>query len=361
MQKISCIVLCAGEGTRMGEGPVHKVCCPIRGRPAVLRALDCYKEYGLDPIVVVVGSKAENVMETVAEEYPEAMFAFQPRRLGTGNAVRYGYELLKKIDKSPKVPVLITMGDKLISQAAIEQLIESYRQSKAALAFCTAPRSEWASGRVAKDEQGELIGIFERQDIRRAMFINRLLDLCRTGDPITTAVIRELFQNLKLGSAAARLLPVDFINLVHEETELQPGTIQQFFVDSDRLVPSGNRFFDTQMIESSSPQLNVSLYLIGRKAFEYGLERLKPSNPQGEEYFTDLVNQLMFRYRERRVAAYRVLDVPLPDSRLVVSFNNREQLLEIESLLENQSGGLDDNPEARQRKSPTGKFPSYAK
>ena len=345
----------------MGDGPVHKVCSPICGRPAVLRALDCYKEYSLDPIVVVVGSKAENVMETVAEEYPEAMFAFQPRRLGTGNAVRYGYELLKKIDKSPRAPVLITMGDKVVSQAAIEQLIESYRQSKATLAFCTAPRSEWASGRVAKDEHGKLIGIFERQDIRRAMFVNRLLEICRTDDPIATSEIKELFQDLKLGSAAARLLPVDFISLVHEETEFQPSTIQQFFVDSDRLVPSGNRFFDPQMIESSSLQLNVSLYLIGRKALEYGLEHLKPGNPQGEEYFTDLINQLIFRYREKRVAAHRVVDVPLPDARLVVSFNNREQLLKIESLLENRSSGLADKPAARQRKSPLGESPSYTK
>ena len=345
----------------MGDDPMHKVCSPVSGRPAILRALDCYKKCGLEPIVVVVGAKAENVMSIVSSEYPEAIFAFQPRRLGTGNAVRYGYQVLKRITDISSAPVLITMGDKVVSRIAIERLIESYFTNKASLAFCTAPRSEWASGRVAKDEHGKLIGIFERQDINRAIFVNRLLDLCSEGSPIAASEIKQLFQNSNLGSAAARMLSADFISLVHQETELSPAAVRKFFDDSDRLVPSGNRFFDPGMIESSSPHLNVSLYLIGRKALEYGLKYLQPGGAQGEEYFTDLVNQLIFRYREKRTAAFRVVDVPLPDPRLVVSFNNREQLLKIESLLENLCGDKTAGPAPRQNKSTVGKYPSFTK
>jgi len=317
----------------MSSGRLHKVCSPVNGRPAILRALDCYKECGLEPIVVVVGSKAENVMDTVAAEYPEALFAFQPRRLGTGNAVRYGFQLLKKIGGAAGTPMLITMGDKVVSRAAIERLIESYRQTGATLAFCTAPRSEWASGRVAKDENGGLIGIFEVQDIRRAMFVKLLLDLCRTDTPVSTLKIKNLIQQVKLGPAASRVLPGDFLDLLDEQTELGTDAVRDFFAASDSQILSGSRLFDPQLIESSSPQLNVSLYLLGEKALEFGLENLKPANAQGEEYFTDLVNQLIFRYRENRINDNLVVDVPLPDSRQVMSFNNREQLLKIESLL----------------------------
>jgi bifunctional N-acetylglucosamine-1-phosphate-uridyltransferase/glucosamine-1-phosphate-acetyltransferase GlmU-like protein len=333
MKKISCIVLCAGQGTRMGNGPLHKVCFPVGGRSAVLRAIECYKRCRLDPIVVVIGSKARDVMTTVAAEYPETRFAFQPHRLGTGNAVRCGYEVLKKIDKDPEAPVLISMGDKVISREAIERLIESYSRDKSALAFCTAPRSEWASGRVAKDEQGKLIGIFERQDICRAMFVNRLIALCRLNEPVPVSEIKDLITDTGLSFSASRLLPADFNKMLHEETELTPAVIGEFFTDSERLVPSGDRFFDPWLIESSSPQLNVSLYLVGKRVLEEELERLKPANAQGEEYFTDLVNQVIFRYRDKPDAANRVVDVPLPDARMVMSFNNREQLQKIESLL----------------------------
>ncbi|MBN2289251.1 MAG: NTP transferase domain-containing protein [Candidatus Glassbacteria bacterium] len=334
MRKISCIVLSAGQGTRMGDSRVHKVCCPVCGKPAILRALECYRECGLDPVVVVVGARAREVMATVASGCPEAKFAFQPRRLGTGNAVRTGYEVLKRIDRDPEVPVLITMGDKVVSPEAVERLIESYfSRGRPAMAFCTAPRSEWASGRVAKDESGRLIGIFERQDIRRALFAGRLLDLCLENRPLAAGQVKELIDEMGSGFSTSKLLPEDFVKLVHEQVELRPAVIREFFTDSDRLVPSGDRSFDPRRIESSSTHLNVSLYLIGKKNLEEGLSSLKPGNAQGEEYFTDLVNQLIFRFREEGDETRRVVDVPLADARMVMSFNNREQLRKIESLL----------------------------
>lgn len=315
---------------------MHKVCAPIHGRPAILRAIDCYRRFGLDPIVAVVGSRAQNVMDTVTTAFPQVLFAFQPRRLGTGNAVRYGFEKLEQtVSGSGDTPVLITMGDKVVSPRALGQLIDAFYCENPALAFCTAPRSKWASGRVARDERGEPIGIFEVQDIRRAAFVGRLLDLCHGENPVPVSEIGKLIEQMDLSRAKVKLLLGDFLDLVLGENDaIEPEVIREFFPVSQREVVSGDRSFDPGFIESASPQLNVSLYLIRSRDLALGLKDLKPGNAQGEEYITDLVNQLIFRYRQTRDPACRVVEVPLDDERLVMSYNDREQLSQIETLLE---------------------------
>ncbi|MFA7230401.1 MAG: NTP transferase domain-containing protein, partial [Victivallaceae bacterium] len=59
------IVLAAGKGSRMGSEKVHKVCFEIDGIPAINRALKIYNDCGIKQHVVVVGSLAGQVIETV--------------------------------------------------------------------------------------------------------------------------------------------------------------------------------------------------------------------------------------------------------------------------------------------------------
>jgi NDP-sugar pyrophosphorylase family protein len=53
-----CIILAGGRGTRMASKDTHKVCFPIAGRPAIVRAIDTYKAAGLRRFLVVVGQMA---------------------------------------------------------------------------------------------------------------------------------------------------------------------------------------------------------------------------------------------------------------------------------------------------------------
>ena len=79
----ACVILAGGRGSRMASADLHKVCFPIAGRPAIVRAIDTYKAAGLRRLVVVVGQQADQVMATVAEAHPEVQFVYQARPGGT--------------------------------------------------------------------------------------------------------------------------------------------------------------------------------------------------------------------------------------------------------------------------------------
>ena len=67
---IAGVILCGGSGTRMGRTRAHKVCVPMAGRPAVVRLIDTLRTEGVDPLVVVVGDRAGDVVETIDITFP---------------------------------------------------------------------------------------------------------------------------------------------------------------------------------------------------------------------------------------------------------------------------------------------------
>jgi len=40
---VVAVILAAGKGRRMGAVEQNKVCCPVAGRPAILRAMEVYR------------------------------------------------------------------------------------------------------------------------------------------------------------------------------------------------------------------------------------------------------------------------------------------------------------------------------
>ena len=44
---IACVILCGGEGKRMGSADRHKVCFPIAGTAAIVRTVGMLKSVGL--------------------------------------------------------------------------------------------------------------------------------------------------------------------------------------------------------------------------------------------------------------------------------------------------------------------------
>jgi len=85
------IILAAGEGTRMGSTTHHKVCYPIKGQPAVNRAIEIYNKCGIEQHILVVGALAGQVIETVGSAFENVIFAYQAQRLGTAHAaIKFG-------------------------------------------------------------------------------------------------------------------------------------------------------------------------------------------------------------------------------------------------------------------------------
>lgn len=80
-----CVVLAAGEGTRM-KSALPKVLHTIGGLPMVGHVINAAREVGSE-IAMVTGSGGEKVDAAVAKLMPDARFFRQQDRLGTGHAV----------------------------------------------------------------------------------------------------------------------------------------------------------------------------------------------------------------------------------------------------------------------------------
>jgi len=227
---IACVILAGGQGKRMGSAELHKVCFPILGRPAIVRAIDTYKAAGLRRFLVVVGQKAEQVIETIAAAHPDVSFAYQAEPLGTGHAAMIATDALAA--QGGCMGVLLTMGDKVTRPKVVAEMVERFRRSVADVVMATVPKTpETASGRVVVDGRGRVLGIVEKADVDRAR------------------------------SSRAK-------------------------------VALAGRRLGASQIEKLSPTVNPSLYVFRFERLCEALGRLRTDNAQGELYLTDAIGIL---------------------------------------------------------------------
>ena len=238
-----CIILAGGRGKRMASSGRHKVCFPVAGRPAILRAMDAYTAVGLKRFVVVVGQLADQVMETIAAEHPQTMFVYQQVPRGTGHAVSVAVEALAAQGYSG--PAVIVMGDKLIQPHVVSALLEEYRRSGAAAVVTTLPRSaDSTAGRVVLDRQGRFTGIIEKADIdehirtkRRVRLDGRLLDAARFERDAATVnaslycarldSLREALAELSSNNSQGELYLTDAMGLIARRQNVQTMAVDE--------------------------------------------------------------------------------------------------------------------------------------
>lgn len=180
---VHCIVLAAGQGTRM-KSALPKVLHPVGGKPMLGHVLDAVHGAGAAACHVVYGHGGEQVQTWCAKAYPherQLHWALQEKQLGTGHAVAQAI---------PQVPdaatVLIAYGDvPLIRSETLATLAAAGAEGLAiATVELAQPRGY---GRILRDAQGQVTGIVEENDASEAQ-----------------RVIREV--NTGLMAAPARLL-----------------------------------------------------------------------------------------------------------------------------------------------------------
>ena len=229
-ENMVCVILAAGKGKRMASTDLPKVCVPVAGRPAILRAMDSYKAAGIRNFLLVVGMLADQVMATVAADFPEALYVYQTELRGTGHATLAAAEALAA--QGYAGPVLIVMGDKVVRPGVVSRLMAHYEKSRPTMLISVLPMAaESSAGRVLQNAQGRVLGIVEVADVRRA---------------------REGGTPLKVGRAQ----------------------------------------FSAAQVEEQSVGVNASTYLVEFDALRPALAKLRPNNAQGELYLTDTVEFL---------------------------------------------------------------------
>jgi bifunctional UDP-N-acetylglucosamine pyrophosphorylase/glucosamine-1-phosphate N-acetyltransferase/UDP-N-acetylglucosamine pyrophosphorylase len=154
------VVLAAGMGTRM-KSDLPKVLCQVCGRPMVKFVLAALRKAGVERMVVVVGYRAADVRQALADE-PGLEFVEQTERLGTGHAVKMARA---QID-AHRGPVVVLAGDSpLVQAASLQGLLQEFEEKSPACLLGTLHKANPAGlGRIVRDANQNFAGIVEEKD-----------------------------------------------------------------------------------------------------------------------------------------------------------------------------------------------------
>ena len=171
----AAILLCAGKGTRMGLTDRSKVCYDCAGVPVIKRILANMRAGGVSRFVIVVGHLAESVMSALDGE-PGVLYAYQKDQKGTGHATACGLRALGDIGY--KGPVIVSMGDKIVSPDTVRRILEGAGNPNAICTCGVQRREEHPNGGHVIVDSGKALGIVEFADVKRALANGTVLELC---------------------------------------------------------------------------------------------------------------------------------------------------------------------------------------
>jgi N-acetylgalactosamine kinase len=330
------ISLAAGKGTRMHSATLPKVCFPIDGQPAINRNLAVHKGCGINSHIVVVGSLAGQVVETVGREHEGVVFVYQAEQLGTAHAARQGAGALALLDEQSEV--LVVAGDRVIEPVVLEKLFDLFYSSKCDLAFLTGPKKRPTDpGRVLLYSDGSVMGNVEVRDVLQRRIYTQIRDSAEKGVSISRddilKAIRKDFSDKKAALAFGELwqaVAVENREPLHNEliSWIRPEMTCFEFCDQAGMV----LLLSPQEVDAA-PLNNSSVYLVKKAALNYSLARLNSNNAQGEEYLSDMIT-ILAQARRDSGPLFRVQALHVDNPNYIMAFNDPAELLEIETYVQ---------------------------
>jgi bifunctional UDP-N-acetylglucosamine pyrophosphorylase / glucosamine-1-phosphate N-acetyltransferase len=155
------VVLAAGEGKRM-KSAKPKVLHPLLGRTLLGHVLFAAEAAQAASTIVVVGHKADQVTEHLAEIAPDAIPVLQAPQNGTGHAVRIA------LDAAPAATgtVVVLNGDvPLLRPETVEALVAAHERAMTGATVLVAEVEDPTGlGRIVRDADGNLERIVEDRD-----------------------------------------------------------------------------------------------------------------------------------------------------------------------------------------------------
>lgn len=346
------IILAAGKGTRMGSASTPKVCFPVNGVPAVCRALATCRACGIAQFVLIVGSLAGKVVETVGEQFENVTFVYQKDQLGTAHALRCVYRNLSLLPDD--ADVFVAAGDRIIDQNVLEKFFNLYAAGNselAVLALRCSPGS--GQGRIVRDAAGVPVAILEMADIRQRRVLRQLRTEALAGVSRSAAELREVIVRGFFGAAECKAAKAaKAFGAIWEACEsgraLAAAELAAMIPESMTgfEVPSADGPIVLTPEEAADISCgNTSVYLLKSALLKRVLGQLSNDNAQKEEYLSDLVGL----HARAMLAEHRRPDTLLlevEDRTRILGFNNPAELLEVERLM----GSADAVPEAAELK-----------
>ncbi len=158
MNKVQCIILAAGQGTRMkSEKP--KILHPIAGKPMVQYALEAARTIGSLRPIVVIGYGADQVQATIGDQVD---YLLQAPQLGTGHAVMQAHD---KVDPDSEAIVVLYGDTPFIGAETLQRLLDAHHSASAVLSLITfTPADPELYGRIVRDADGRVVDIVEYKE-----------------------------------------------------------------------------------------------------------------------------------------------------------------------------------------------------
>lgn len=126
---MKALLLAGGRGKRLDDLSADRNKCMIRvkGRPAIEYNLDCAVHAGVDEIVIVVGYRAEDIINYLGNRYKDITirYVIQKEQKGLVHAVECARETIGQSD------FMLMLADEIMQNPRHKTMIEEYRQNKA--------------------------------------------------------------------------------------------------------------------------------------------------------------------------------------------------------------------------------------
>ncbi len=253
----AAIILCAGKGSRMNDDSKNKVCFDCAGTPTIKRIINNMKKAGVSRFVIVIGHKAESVMDCL-DGTDGVVYAYQKEQKGTGHAAMCGLKALKTVGYSG--PVIVSMGDKIISTEAVSELLSKTECAKSVWGVQPL-EANFNGGRVVTLD-GKPCGIVEFADAA-------LMTLAGTDKKDYASLLKSIGLN-----------PQKAEKVLKKALEKEP---------TGSITLCGKTFSAGEALHAK--YANAALYCFDLDAAMQIIENLGSNNTQGEVYLTDALEQ----------------------------------------------------------------------
>lgn len=125
---MKALVLAAGRGSRLGDALANrnKCVCRVNGRPVIEYSLDCASRTDIEEIVLVVGYRAEEIINTYGTSYrgKRLKYVVQQEQRGLVHALECAEETLDGHD------FLLLLGDEVLINPRHQELIDEFRAER---------------------------------------------------------------------------------------------------------------------------------------------------------------------------------------------------------------------------------------
>ena len=199
--KIDCIILAAGQGTRM-KSDVPKVLHNAAGKPLAAWVIDAAKEVAGSLPVLVVGNDAQKVKEAFGQS---VRYAVQTEQLGTGHAVMAAEEYL-----TGDGYVIVVAGDMpLIRTQTLAAISERAAEEKLGACLLSAAVSDpYGYGRIIRGSSG-VESIVEHRDATEKE--KKICEINASVYCFSVPALKEALEHLKNDNAQGEYYLTDCI------------------------------------------------------------------------------------------------------------------------------------------------------